>query len=80
MYEIELVASDLDGTLLNMDKTVSADDFSTLNSLGDKNIYRVIATGRTLFSLKEVITKDFPIDYIIFSFLKFYIYVFGYFF
>ncbi|RLD63126.1 MAG: hypothetical protein DRJ01_04570 [Bacteroidetes bacterium] len=67
MYEIELVASDLDGTLLNMDKTVSADDFSTLNSLGDKNIYRVIATGRTLFSLKEVITKDFPIDYIIFS-------------
>ncbi|MCK5822618.1 MAG: HAD family phosphatase [Bacteroidales bacterium] len=67
MYEIELVATDLDGTLLNRDKTVSADDFSTLNSLVGKNIYRVIATGRTLYSLRKIITDDFPVDYIIFS-------------
>ncbi|MBE9468522.1 MAG: HAD family phosphatase [Bacteroidetes bacterium] len=67
MSEIELVATDLDGTLLNRNKTVSADDFSTLNTLGDKNIYRVFATGRTLYSLKKIFTDDFPVDYIIFS-------------
>ncbi len=67
MPEIELVATDLDGTLLNRDKAVSVDDFSTLNLLGNNNIYRVIATGRTLYSIKKVLPDDFPIDFLIFS-------------
>ena len=67
MLEVELVATDLDGTLLNRNQTISVDDFSTLNSLGNNNVYRVIVTGRTLYSATKVLANDFPIDYLIFS-------------
>lgn len=67
MTDIDLVVTDLDRTLLNDMGLVSEEDYSTLELLGEKNICRIIATGRSLFSFKKVIPNNFPIDYLIFS-------------
>ncbi|MEL7587718.1 MAG: HAD-IIB family hydrolase [Prolixibacteraceae bacterium] len=64
---IGLVATDLDGTLLRRDKTVSVADLEMLRQLGEKNIFRVVATGRNFRKTKEVITDDIPFDYVAFS-------------
>lgn len=63
----KMVITDLDGTLLNPQHQVSDEDFQSLKLLGEYKIYRVIATGRSIFSLSKVIPPDFPIDYLIFS-------------
>ena len=63
----KMVITDLDGTLLNPQHQVSDIDFKSLKLLGERKIYRVIATGRSVFSLSKVIPPDFPIDYLIFS-------------
>jgi Cof subfamily protein (haloacid dehalogenase superfamily) len=65
--KIKIVATDLDGTLLNSEGRVSDKDLSTLYDLGKRGIVRVIATGRSPFSFSKVIANDFPIDYLIFS-------------
>jgi hypothetical protein len=62
-----MVASDLDGTLLQDDKTFCEMDIKTLKRLGMQGVLRVIATGRSLYSARTVIPDDFPIDYLIFS-------------
>lgn len=64
---LKMVITDLDGTLLNPQQQVSDDDFRSLQFLGKSKICRVIATGRSIFSLNKVIPPDFPIDYLIFS-------------
>ncbi len=63
----EMIITDLDGTLLNNNKEVSLTDMKSLFWLGENNIVRVIATGRSFFSTKKVIKDNFPIDYLIFS-------------
>ena len=62
-----MVVTDLDGTLLNSDQKVSADDLKSMKDLGDQGIIRVIATGRSPYSFQRVMATDFPIDYLIFS-------------
>lgn len=62
-----MVITDLDGTLLRANGTFSRTDLNTLKELGHRNILRVIATGRSLFSANTVIPPDLPIDYLIFS-------------
>ncbi|MDY0096093.1 MAG: HAD family hydrolase [Candidatus Vecturithrix sp.] len=62
-----MVITDLDGTLLRSDRTFSPTNLATLQYLQERQIVRVIATGRSLFSLRKVIPEHFPIDYIIFS-------------
>jgi Cof subfamily protein (haloacid dehalogenase superfamily) len=64
---IKMVVTDLDGTLLNNDQQVSEEDYNTLVALGNQNVIRVIATGRSPFSFERVIPADFPIDYLVFS-------------
>ena len=64
---IKLVATDLDGTLLNDDQKVSQENAKALKLLKDRNIVRVVATGRSYYSFKKVIPPDFPIDYLAFS-------------
>lgn len=64
---IEMVISDLDGTLLRSDGSISNKDVQTLQILGDKGIIRAIATGRSIYSFNKVISADLPIDYLIFS-------------
>ena len=64
---IEMVITDLDGTLLNNSREVSLNDMKSLYWLGENDIVRVIATGRNFFSLNKAIKDNFPIDYLIFS-------------
>jgi Cof subfamily protein (haloacid dehalogenase superfamily) len=64
---IKLVATDLDGTFLRDDKSISSENLEALHALGRKGIQRVIATGRNLHKTLEVISSDVPFDYIVFS-------------
>ncbi len=64
---LKLVATDLDGTFLKNDKSISKENIDTLHSLGEKGILRVIATGRNLKKTMEVISPEIPFDYIVFS-------------
>ena len=65
--DIKLVATDLDGTFLRNDKTISRSNLDALHALGDKKIVRVVATGRNLKKVVEVIPRGVPFDYIVFS-------------
>jgi len=65
--KVEMVVTDLDGTLLNRKSEFNSDDVKTLNKLKKQGIIRVIATGRSLYSLKKVVPENFPVDYILFS-------------
>ncbi len=60
-----IVATDFDGTLLQSDHTVSDRSRDTLTMLGERGILRVIATGRSYYSLQKVLKEDLPIDYLI---------------
>jgi Cof subfamily protein (haloacid dehalogenase superfamily) len=64
---IQLVASDLDGTLLPHNGSFHPHDIEALHQLGMQGITRVIATGRSLFSAQKALDADFPIDYLVFS-------------
>jgi len=62
-----MVVTDLDGTLLNSVGAASNPNIDILNRLGEDDIVRVIATGRSLYSINKALCDDFPVDYIIFS-------------
>ncbi|WP_439183897.1 HAD family hydrolase [Carboxylicivirga taeanensis] len=62
-----LLATDLDGTILEHKGTFNSADLEVLNQLGDEGAIRVVATGRTLQSALSVLWADFPIDYLVFS-------------
>ena len=64
---LKLVATDLDGTFLKNDKSITKENQDTLKSLGERGILRVVATGRNLKKTQEVIAKHIPFDYIVFS-------------
>ena len=64
---IGLVATDLDGTLLRGDKSISEADLAMLKHLGEKQIFRVVATGRNFRKAIEVIPDHVPFDYVAFS-------------
>ncbi|SHO49966.1 HAD family hydrolase [Desulfopila aestuarii] len=64
---VGIVFTDLDGTLLNSERKVSANNLTSLNQLGENGIVRVIATGRSHYSFTRVIDASFPADYLIFS-------------
>ncbi len=65
--KIKLVAFDLDGTILPSGGKPGGPDLNMLQEIGGNGVYRVMATGRSLFSLRKVISSDFPVDYVIFS-------------
>jgi Cof subfamily protein (haloacid dehalogenase superfamily) len=65
--KLKLVATDLDGTFLKNDKSISDKNIEMLNLLGEKEIFRVVATGRNLLKTMDVISEDVPFDYIVFS-------------
>ncbi len=62
-----LVVTDLDGTFLKDDKTISNKNLEALGLLGEKNIVRAVATGRNLKKVNDVLNNHVPFDYIIFS-------------
>ncbi len=65
--QMKIVFTDLDGTLLTTRQQVSEEDRRTLKELGRRGIIRVIATGRSYFSLQKVLEPDFPVDFVILS-------------
>ena len=67
MSELKMVVTDLDGTLLQQDQSISKEDLETLNLLGELGICRVAATGRNPFKLRKALTPDHPFDYVICS-------------
>jgi Cof subfamily protein (haloacid dehalogenase superfamily) len=67
MKNIKLVATDLDGTFLRNDRSIGAENLKALHLLGQKKIVRVVATGRNLRKVMEVIPAEVPFDYIVYS-------------
>ncbi|MGD8880870.1 MAG: HAD family hydrolase [Desulfobacterales bacterium] len=62
-----LFVCDFDGTLLRSDRSFSNADLAALKQLGTFGIVRVIATGRSIYSLNTVSISALPVDFIIFS-------------
>jgi hypothetical protein len=67
MNNIKLVATDLDGTFLKNDRTISSKNLEALHLLGEKNIIRVVATGRNLKKVREVVSPETPFEFIVYS-------------
>ncbi|MCK5731229.1 MAG: HAD hydrolase family protein, partial [Draconibacterium sp.] len=67
MQNIKLVATDLDGTFLKNDQSISNKNIDALSGLGNAEIVRVVATGRNLRKVKDVLNDDIPFDFIVFS-------------
>lgn len=66
MAKIKLVASDLDGTLLTSDKTITERLKTAIKAITDKGIYFVPATGRVYDAVPEDV-KALPVKYVITS-------------
>ena len=64
---LKMFVSDFDGTLADDNSIVSKNAVSELHRLGEIGVVRILATGRSLFSLKTVVDDFFPIDYLVFS-------------
>ena len=63
-----MFVTDLDGTLLRSDRTLSSADVTALERLGEAGIVRVIATGRVPFSFQRLMgDRKLPVDYLILS-------------
>ncbi len=67
MKNSKLVATDLDGTFLRNDHSISEKSLESLRLLGEKQVVRVVATGRNLRKVMEVIPEHVPFDYIVYS-------------
>lgn len=67
MRDVRLIATDLDGTFLRNDHSVSSANRAALELLGRKGIVRVAATGRNLSKVRQVIAPELPFDYVVFS-------------
>lgn len=67
MPEVKMVVTDLDGTLLQSDQSISPTDTETLERLGNLGVCRVAATGRNLFKVRQVLDENSPFDFVIVS-------------
>lgn len=55
--EIKMIALDLDGTLLNSKKEVSDKTVEVLQRAAEREIYIVLATGRTVWGIQPLLKK-----------------------
>lgn len=62
-----LFVTDLDGTLLGSDGTVSQADLDALDMLKRRGFRTAVATGRSLYSFMHSPAARLPVDYVIFS-------------
>ncbi len=65
--DYKLIASDLDGTLLLPDMTVSPENRAAIAALAQKGVHFVPASGRTLREIPAELQNDPNIRYIIYS-------------
>ncbi|MGN0521957.1 MAG: Cof-type HAD-IIB family hydrolase [Eubacterium sp.] len=63
----KIVASDLDGTLLNDNSQVSDENFKAIKRLNEMGIKFIPVTGRTLYEMPKSLLECEDIDYIIYS-------------
>ena len=64
--EIKLVASDLDGTIIDKNNSIAPENFSTINKLHEKNIFFVVCTGKS-YSVSKTVCKNLKADFGIFG-------------
>ena len=64
--EIRLVASDLDGTIIDKNNNISIENFKAINELHKKNILFVVCTGKS-HSVSKSICKKLKADFGIFG-------------
>jgi HAD superfamily hydrolase (TIGR01484 family) len=62
-----LFICDFDGTLLRSDRSFSDTDLNALIRLGELDIIRALATGRSLYSINTLPISELPVDFILFS-------------
>lgn len=67
MMNYQLVASDLDGTLLNDQSEISQENLEAINQLLKRGVHFVPASGRTYSEIPEVLKKNAAIRYFIHS-------------
>ena len=67
MSNYKLIASDLDGTLLRGDMTVSGKDKAAIKELADRGITFTVNSGRTLYRIPEEVRENPSIRYIAYS-------------
>ncbi len=65
--DYKLIASDLDGTLLLPDMSVSEQNLAAIAALAQKGVHFVPASGRTLREIPAELTKNPHIRYVIYS-------------
>jgi HAD superfamily hydrolase (TIGR01484 family) len=58
---------DLDGTIISGGRPLSACNLRTLEALRRSGVVVALASGRSPYSMRKVITADMPFDYAIFS-------------
>ena len=61
------VFTDLDGTLLDANQRLPPVNRRALEQLGKDQIWRIVVTGRSLFSARRVLDPHFPIDVLVTS-------------
>lgn len=62
-----LVLTDLDGTFLNPKGKINEANINALEKLHKYNVASAVCTGRTLNSSREVVPRNLPFDFLIFS-------------
>lgn len=67
LKQTRICVTDLDGTLMHSAGIISNSNHEALDELHKRGIYRVLATGRSLYSLQSVVPDDAPFDYAIFA-------------
>ncbi len=63
----QLLALDLDGTLMPHQGSISADDMRAMHHLRGRGIALVCATGRSRLMVSQVLSDQHPFHYVIFS-------------
>ena len=60
---IKLIASDLDGTLLNSRSEISGENLCAIHALSKRGIHFVPSTGRTLSELPAEINEQLIVEF-----------------
>ena len=67
MTNYKIIASDLDGTLLRRDMTVSQENKNAIKKLTDAGVHFVPASGRTFYEIAPEVISDPNVRYVIYS-------------
>ena len=64
--KIKLVASDLDGTIIDKNNNISEKNFKAINLLNEKNVKFAICTGKS-YAVSKMVCQKFNANYGIFG-------------